>query len=342
MLTLETPSNLLKQDCPLNNLQRNTCQPNGNFQENIQTLGKEALNNLQEDYTKQKENLPLNKSRNIEITTKEEKKISSSFSPIINEFLQIDIEESSEDQSPEIPPIGQGWFANGNGTGPTITGYIYSELSTEWNLLNGTYKNWSGTDRKIEKSNLGPIAYRLENPGMMLNDIIVNQFLDALNDKFKFNVIHDFYLGGTKPIKEMTLDDIQKTINSALKRIKNLTLPLVIPICLTAEKWWSRNHLIAIIVKDGEVEYFDPKGVFSKYQKLKDENSLRNVLEYLCNEVSEKKGCIYENQITHQFDNNNCGVYCCHYIDKKIRGEFLGHIPERLSPLVKSKNSGTK
>ena len=154
----------------------------------------------------------------------------------------------------------------------------------------------------------------------MLGSSVVNSFLLALQKQYKFELITDFFLLPDSCINKKSLDEIKEIIQG---KLKTKDLPIVVPIVFDRDSWIVRNHIATIMITENEIEYFDPKGVLSSYQGLQSENSLRDVLEHINEELFEGNGTIKENTITHQFDINNCGVFACYYIYQKLKGKPL-------------------
>lgn len=216
----------------------------------------------------------------------------------------------------------------GEGRGPNFSGKVYSGAVTGLLYLNGLARDWlTGLYTEEEKDVIDPNFHgqieRLRNPGMMIGDIIVNQYLTKLKEQHNFHIIHDFYLSRRCCIHEMTLKEAQQILYPSIKEYKDQNLPFVMPVVLNGNSTWERSHIVTILIKNGVIEYFDPKGMISCYQKLQDDNTFRDVLDFLNQDIYQGKGRISENTITHQFDANNCGVFACYYVNAKLNGEPL-------------------
>ena len=89
------------------------------------------------------------------------------------------------------------------------------------------------------------------------------------------------------------------------------------------------------MIKDGQIEYFDPKGIEAKHRNLKEDGTVEDVLKYLDEIFCKKQNEIFQNRMTHQMDINNCGVYVCQfYYDKLVNKEWLGMMPKNRIPRV--------
>lgn len=244
------------------------------------------------------------------------------------------------DQVDELMPSDRGWLANGDGTGPNALGRTYSVLVTGRLRFQGTISRlardlFSGRQDSNNEENLEDPAVRyqkarIENPGLMLGSQILNNFFEGLKKQYPFTLIHNFYIFEGSSINDKSFDEVKEILDATLK---SCDLPLVIPVVLRGDNFFEISHIATIMIKDDKIGYFDPKGVVSSNQNLKDGKTLRDVLEYLNDTICLGEGTIFENPTTHQFDTNNCGVFACYYIYKVLKGEPLNAFAKERIPL---------
>ncbi len=236
---------------------------------------------------------------------------------LLNEFIEI----KKSDDTGYIYSTYQRAPTNGDGTGPTLIEKIGSIARTQLEY----YKSLlTLSNDKLEQFN------RLKNTGRMLTSSDICDFLSTLETPFY--AIHNFHIGN---LNSMSLKEIKSIIDKYAKDFKLKKLPIVIPIFLRPENIFQTNHIAAIMIKDGQIEYFDPKGIEAKHRNLKEDGTVEDVLKYLDEIFCKKQNEIFQNRMTHQMDINNCGVYVCQfYYDKLVNKEWLGMMPKNRIPRV--------
>lgn len=244
---------------------------------------------------------------------------------IISEFTLMNAFPSAENKTLQkviVPKFSTMFFESGEG--PGMLGTFYSISMTVYQLARSLVREYEHEEinNPIEKT----AQKRVALPGRMLCGSNVCRFIEIINKDYPINTIHNFYLKGGSGINTYTLQEIKKIIDNNASAFDNPNLPICMPIVFQGHTWWERNHMASIIIKDGCVEFCDPKGIPSKKRKLKDEeHSLRDVLEYCREKFTDGEGEITEDPITKQFNIHGCGLFALrHILSRIVEGVPMG------------------
>jgi hypothetical protein len=222
-------------------------------------------------------------------------------------------------------PTEHGWIYP-MGSGPAITGKVYSAAITGFQCLKGY---WNPYEFEKSPDIMDQVMQsRLSSPGSQIGGSDVYKFIEGLSKFHPVNQCECFYFRRGINILDFTLEDIQSTVNE-IARDFDLNLPICIPINFGSYGLLERNHIANIMIWNNVVDYYDPKGVLSKYKILKDSQPLTKMLEFLRDKFTEN-GNIVENPYPHQFDIHNCGVFICYRIYSiVILGNLIGSMEKK-------------
>lgn len=129
-----------------------------------------------------------------------------------------------------------------------------------------------------------------------------------------------------KMINKHSLNDLKKIVGEMFdpkfgcyKKGAALCLPIVIK----GGDSGMVDHIVAVLLKDQAVEYFDSMAKPSNKIRLnKTKDTLRNFLEHLANKYKEAEGCdkveIYENKAPIQQNIHACGIYVAHFFNRRL------------------------
>ncbi len=218
--------------------------------------------------------------------------------------------------SGSVLPLNEAnWISQNNGTGSTLIGQALSLGTTATNLLWGTITNRLNPPSSAFEATLN-------NPGTQLDGYILQCYLKGLNEQNhnKAYVIHDFYISDSFGIASHTLESLKKQLNFH-KQMLNFEQTIVIPLVIPGTSLVERNHIVAVLIEDGQLEYYDSKGVFSQNINLSNGLTLfqmLTVMQHVFCESANQSLKIRENGKTHQFDVNNCGAFVAKFIHDRI------------------------
>lgn len=228
------------------------------------------------------------------------------------------VQESFREPSPEITkriyPVD-----------PTPAPSRLNPFSTLYNIYH-TATTWIS-----QKKNVSYEAISFPQAWQMFNSAIVHHYINHLKEeKVNFKFVRNFLI--IKPeINLCSLKDIFLTLESEIAEAKSSTNESIcIPLVLAGKQNLSSNHIVALLIKDGMIEYFDSLGIPSDQILLGNSSeSIRNVLEHL----QAKWGFqIIEHRDKLQSDVHNCGVFVCEFYRQRLINETkMGSMLEALS-----------
>ena len=191
--------------------------------------------------------------------------------------------------------------------------------SSGFNPLSRIYNIYTTTMTWLfQKKNVSYETISFPQAWQMFNSAIVHQYINHLNkEKANFKFIRNFLL--IKPeINLCLLKNILLILESELESEIELPInqPICIPIVLAGKQNLSSNHIVALLIKDGMIEYFDSMGIPSDQIILgNNSETLRNVLEYLQAKLGFQ---IIEHEVKLQADVHNCGVFVCEFYRQRL------------------------
>jgi len=117
-------------------------------------------------------------------------------------------------------------------------------------------------------------------------------------------------------VNKSSLEELKKMIDN--KDLFPFGDIICIPMVLAAREHFGRNHIVALLIKDQCLEYFDSKGILSEEIALAEQNeTLHDVLAHL--KKKYKISQIFENRIPIQFNVHSCGVFVCDFYKRRLR-----------------------
>jgi hypothetical protein len=175
--------------------------------------------------------------------------------------------------------------------------------------------------------------------GEQMSNKPVNSFMQKLVENYPINssnsngndleiasYVDNFTrLGGE--INNFTLEQAEAIINHLDLKAQPICMPLV----LEGKEAFSRNHIVAILIKDNKIEYFDSLGIPSHEVMLANKSgTLADFLKFC-----EKKfhlNEILEKNVQLQNDIHSCGIFVCNFFNRRLKEqEIMGMTPLAIS-----------
>lgn len=159
--------------------------------------------------------------------------------------------------------------------------------------------------------------------------LCLNILAHLMNDHFVF--MEDFL--SEKSIRNVTFEQFSTIINYGKERFKP-TQPFCIQLKTGKISALERDHTTVILIKDGQIAYYDPKGIGSSERFFEDGISLDEGLEKINELFFNKTATIIENRTPHQTDCHNCGPLVVHYLYQRlIRGKDANFLDDKEIPI---------
>lgn len=172
----------------------------------------------------------------------------------------------------------------------------------------------------------------LKTEGRQLNMTTAKVCLDTiqilLEDKLKYSLS---FLSETSTMKHCTLDEFIKIVGEPHEP----GVPYVIQIATGTESVLERDHTIVVLINtEGQIEYYDPKGLPSQERTFIDGHTLREGLEKIKEIYLKNTKEILENETPHQNDCHNCGAFVLFYLFQRlIRQNPIDYLKNKSIPI---------
>lgn len=303
------------------------------YQKRYQTSQHEGLSELsnlvdyfENEVAKRKEVLLSAQKASLEASNVFQNEAESEFKDFV--FLDDEIEGSLLPEA-AYENYGRGNYFFTPGNGPSILGKVVGGMNTAYDMAKGMAGNrftFTPTGDLVYDRMLSNIA----DPGTMFTGNINDYFLSEL-EKMSGTphiLIKDFFRYDFSGINVASWEQIQNAIDEAAKNYKGE--PVIFPIVFKHYGILEREHIASILIKDGSIEYYDPKGVVANRNLLLDKShTLEDVLDYLNLKFLNGTGSIFQSPFQHQVDAHNCGVFSCKfYYDRLVENKGMGEIPK--------------
>jgi len=202
-----------------------------------------------------------------------------------------------------LPPSEDPGIYGGVETGASLIGIIANVFTTGFEKLRSISHQ---TEHKSMCSQI------LEKPGQNLKSPICKIFFKRIaKERSHLNVIETFF---TDSISDSNVDELKTKLITELLNKKLNTGPICIPIVMGHNDFLEAMHIAVLQIIDNNIYYYDSKAIASKYRKLKDGHTIRDLVEMCKQVLTDSKGKIEENSTIHQWDTYNCAAYVSHYI----------------------------
>jgi hypothetical protein len=155
---------------------------------------------------------------------------------------------------------------------------------------------------------------RIATMGKQLASSDVINFVEKL--QLDAELFSSFFAMKGFGVNLQTLDSLKETLSFLPKT--NPQKALILPVTFEGESLWETGHIALILIKEGNVEYYDSKGILSKDRPLKDEGKTLHDFLIHCRDTYAPGGVIYENPYQNQVDAHNCGVFVCKQIYSRL------------------------
>lgn len=244
------------------------------------------------------------------------------------DFVFLDENEGSLLPEAAYENYGKGNYFFTPGEGPSLLGKVMGGMNTAYDMAKGI------TGNRFAFTPTGDLVYdrmlsNIADPGTMFTGNINDYFLSELEKMAgtPHILIKDFFRYDFSGINIASWEQIQNAIDEAAKNYKGE--PVIFPIVFKHYGILEREHIASILIKDGSIEYYDPKGVVANRNLLLDKShTLEDVLDYLNLRFLNGTGSIFQSPFQHQVDAHNCGVFSCKfYYDRLVENKGMGEIP---------------
>jgi len=207
------------------------------------------------------------------------------------------------------------WFRAGRG--PTFLGKVGSIFHSIKELFKSIFSRPASNHADPQ------IAARvrlLKTPGRQLSGPATQTAFETIGINKRSTVIDSLYVSDMSRVTERTTaESIMASINDTLSFMNPAPNDAIaIPIVLGNNGLIESRHIVTILIKDGQVEYYDPKGISSAQRPLANGETLYKVLDLCREKFLGDKSEIYEYTNTHQYDTYQCGVYSAHFLYQRL------------------------
>ena len=198
--------------------------------------------------------------------------------------------------------------------GPTLLGKIYS--------LAATFMEWSTAAPSQIDKNLPEGLQKLMKPGIQLPDSSSDILMAWLKKAKGISFIQEGTFRNKRDILSRTPESVERTLKRAVKEYEaNPKLPVVIPIVLAKGSFFEAGHIITLIIKDGVLYCYDPKGEASSNHQLQNqEGTLRDRLEHIGRLFNVD--FVQENFTNQQLNIHQCGRHNLFYCYEVLTGNI--------------------
>ncbi len=207
------------------------------------------------------------------------------------------------------------WFRAGRG--PTFLGKVGSIFHSIKELFKSIFSRPTSAH---ENPLTAAQVKLLRTPGRQLTGPATQTAFETIGINERSKVIESLYVSDRSRVTERTTaESIMASINGTLSFMNPAPNdPISIPIVLGNNGPIESRHIVTILIKDGQVEYYDPKGISSAERPLANGETLYKVLDLCRERFLGDDGKILEHTNTHQYDTYQCGVYSAHFLYQRL------------------------
>lgn len=210
--------------------------------------------------------------------------------------------------------LAPSYYAAHEGTGPTIVGKAYSVANTLMTMTKDYIYPPTADVSNVYDPGIRRMIQQLACEGSQLDSSILGTYLGIMKDQVSFHPINTFM---NSSMDRFNIGEIESILMSYKQSDKQK--PVCIPVVFGNESVLERKHIAVILIKDGQIRYYDSKGVVSSERYLGDGTSFNRVLQ-ACRTIflENEKAPIIENKTVHQYDAHRCGVFVLFYLYQSL------------------------